>query len=71
MSPALRVGHRVKATDGREYEFFVDEYQRRWWRCVEDPSRLEPYNPIEAPPLRPERPPRLDPWIEALSDYSD
>lgn len=69
MSSAPRVGHRVKATDGREYEFFVDEYQRRWWRCVEDPTRIEPYSVIETPPSPPDPLPPLDPWEAALRDY--
>jgi hypothetical protein len=53
-----RVGHRIKATDGRFYEFYVDEFQRRWWRCVEDHSELVPYNVIEEPP--PSKRPHVD-----------
>lgn len=55
-----RVGHRIKATDGRFYEFYVDGYQRRWWRCVEDHNKLVPYNVIERTPTRKYEPP-LDP----------
>jgi hypothetical protein len=57
------------ATDGREYEFFVDEYQRRWWRCCDQHSKLVPYVVIEAPPPSPPYEPPLDPWEAALREY--
>lgn len=68
-----RVGHQIKAADGRFYEFWIDEYQRRWWRCVEEPSKLVPYNAVEEPEARPPYEPPLDPWTRGLykSDFFD
>ncbi len=37
------IGTRKTAEDGKEYEFWVNEYQQRWWRQIENPSVLVPY----------------------------
>ena len=37
------IGERTTAADGHEYEYHVDQFDRRWWRGVDDPSRLIAY----------------------------
>ncbi len=43
--------------DGVPHEFFVDEYQRRWWRRTDEPTRLIAYAvavpPVEKPSTKP------------------
>lgn len=61
----------VRAADNRDYAFWIDEYQRRWWKCVEDPSVLIPYCVLEVPdgistrdnPMRPAR----DAWNAGIA----
>ena len=40
---ARQIGERTTAADGKEYEYYVDSVGRRWWRGVDDPSRLIAY----------------------------
>ena len=37
------IGTRKTAADGKEYEFWINEFQQRWWRQIDDPSVLVPY----------------------------
>ena len=46
------IGTRKTAEDGKGYEFWVNEYQQRWWRSVDDPSVLVPYFGQAAPEQR-------------------
>jgi hypothetical protein len=65
------MGDTFKDRDGREYEFWINEWSQRWWRCVEDPSVLVPYDDLaevigrsssSRDPVRPAR----DPWLDGL-----
>lgn len=38
------VGAHRFGTDGCTYEFFINEYQQRFWRCVDNYAKLIPYN---------------------------
>lgn len=59
----------IRAADKKTYEFWINEYQQRFWRCVDDPAVLIPYCVLEVPggintsdPVKS----RLSAWTEGI-----